>query len=33
MGIPIGSLAGLALGGLVADAHGWRMAFLLAGAP
>lgn len=33
MGIPLGSLAGMALGGLVADAHGWRIAFMVAGAP
>ncbi|MBP7704656.1 MAG: MFS transporter [Caulobacter sp.] len=33
MGIPLGSLAGMALGGLVADAHGWRIAFFVAGAP
>ena len=33
MGIPIGALLGLALGGLVADAYGWRVAFLIAGAP
>jgi MFS family permease len=33
MGTPIGSLIGLIMGGLVADAHGWRAAFLVAGAP
>ncbi|MGP1275131.1 MAG: MFS transporter, partial [Caulobacterales bacterium] len=33
MGIPLGSLAGMALGGLIADAYGWRMAFFVAGAP
>ena len=33
MGTPIGTLLGLALGGLVADAYGWRVAFLIAGAP
>jgi MFS family permease len=33
MGIPLGSLAGMALGGLVADAYGWRVAFFVAGAP
>jgi MFS family permease len=33
MGTPIGSLLGLIMGGLVADAHGWRAAFLVAGAP
>jgi predicted MFS family arabinose efflux permease len=33
MGVPLGSLLGLAVGGLLADAYGWRTAFLLAGAP
>lgn len=33
MGIPLGSLAGMALGGLIADAWGWRAAFFVAGAP
>lgn len=33
MGTPIGGLAGLVLGGLVADAYGWRAAFLVAGIP
>ncbi|HYD43952.1 MAG TPA: MFS transporter [Phenylobacterium sp.] len=33
MGTPIGGLAGLVIGGLVADAYGWRMAFLVAGVP
>ncbi|GGG91399.1 MFS transporter [Glycocaulis albus] len=33
MGIPLGSLAGMALGGLIADAFGWRAAFFVAGAP
>ncbi|MCR5875023.1 MFS transporter [Phenylobacterium sp. J426] len=33
MGTPLGSLLGLVLGGLVADAYGWRVAFLVAGAP
>jgi MFS family permease len=33
IGIPIGSLLGLALGGLVLDRFGWRVAFLFAGAP
>ena len=28
LGIPLGSLAGMALGGLIADAYGWRAAFL-----
>jgi MFS family permease len=33
IGIPIGSLLGLALGGLVLDRYGWRTAFIWAGAP
>jgi predicted MFS family arabinose efflux permease len=33
LGVPIGSLLGLIMGGLIADAYGWRMAFLVAGAP
>ncbi|MBL8770675.1 MAG: MFS transporter [Phenylobacterium sp.] len=33
MGTPIGGLIGLVMGGLVADAYGWRAAFLIAGAP
>lgn len=33
MGIPLGSLAGMALGGIIADAWGWRAAFFVAGAP
>lgn len=33
MGIPLGSLAGMVLGGLIADAYGWRVAFFVAGAP
>lgn len=33
MGVPLGSLCGLALGGVVADAFGWRAAFLIAGMP
>lgn len=32
-GLFIGSFLGLALGGLIADAMGWRMAFILVGAP
>lgn len=32
-GIPLGSLVGLGIGGLVAHAYGWRMAFFLCGAP
>ena len=33
LGTPIGALLGMAMGGLIADAWGWRMAFLVAGAP
>ncbi|TWB50657.1 spinster family MFS transporter [Nitrospirillum viridazoti] len=33
MGTPVGSLLGLALGGVIADAHGWRTAFLVTGLP
>ena len=33
MGTPVGSLLGLALGGLIAGAYGWRNAFFLAGIP
>ncbi|WP_430419809.1 spinster family MFS transporter [Phenylobacterium sp.] len=33
MGTPIGGLLGLVMGGIVADAYGWRAAFLVAGAP
>lgn len=33
LGIPLGSLAGMALGGIIADAWGWRAAFFIAGAP
>ena len=32
-GIPLGTLFGLLLGGLAADAYGWRAAFFIAGAP
>lgn len=32
-GAPLGSLIGLAFGGIIADALGWRSAFLIAGAP
>jgi predicted MFS family arabinose efflux permease len=32
-GSSIGGLLGMALGGLIADHHGWRVAFLVAGAP
>ncbi|WP_332771203.1 spinster family MFS transporter [Phenylobacterium sp.] len=33
LGIPLGSLLGLTMGGLLADSLGWRTAFMLAGAP
>ena len=33
MGTPLGGLLGLVLGGLIADAYGWRTAFMVAGAP
>lgn len=33
MGVPVGSLAGLVLGGIIAQSHGWRAAFLVAGVP
>ncbi len=33
MGTPLGGLLGLVMGGLVADAYGWRAAFLVAGVP
>jgi MFS family permease len=33
MGVPIGTLLGLAMGGLIADAYGWRAAFTVAAAP
>jgi len=33
MGVPIGSFIGLAMGGMIADALGWRAAFFAAGAP
>lgn len=33
MGPPLGGLLGMAFGGLIADAYGWRTAFLVAGAP
>jgi len=33
LGIPLGSLLGLSLGGLVLDRYGWRVAFIVAGAP
>jgi MFS family permease len=33
LGIPLGSLAGMLFGGVVADLHGWRTAFMVAGIP
>lgn len=33
MGVPVGWLAGLVLGGIVAQSYGWRAAFMVAGAP
>ena len=33
MGTPLGALLGLAMGGVIADAYGWRAAFLIAGMP
>jgi MFS family permease len=33
MGTPIGAVLGMAVGGLVADAYGWRMAFIVCGVP
>ena len=33
VGAPLGVLTGMGFGGLIADAYGWRMAFLIAGAP
>jgi len=33
LGTPIGSLLGTILGGFIADAWGWRMAFVVCGAP
>ena len=33
LGTPLGGLIGMVLGGLVADAYGWRVAFMVAGAP
>jgi MFS family permease len=33
IGIPIGSLLGLALGGILADVFGWRVAFFVVGVP
>ena len=33
MGVPLGSLLGMAMGGIIADAYGWRVAFVVAGLP
>ena len=33
MGAPLGMMAGMVIGGLVADAFGWRAAFFVVGAP
>ncbi len=33
LGVPIGTIFGMILGGAIADAYGWRMAFMVAGAP
>jgi predicted MFS family arabinose efflux permease len=33
MGISIGTLLGMAIGGIVAEHYGWRMAFMVAGLP
>lgn len=33
LGIPIGSLLGMAIGGALADAYGWRTAFMVVGVP
>jgi predicted MFS family arabinose efflux permease len=33
MGVPMGALIGMALGGAIADSHGWRAAFLWCGLP
>jgi predicted MFS family arabinose efflux permease len=33
LGVPLGTLVGLGLGGIIADAVGWRATFLFAGAP
>lgn len=33
LGIPIGSLLGMLIGGQLADAYGWRVAFYVVGAP
>jgi len=33
LGVPLGTMLGLVLGGVIADAFGWRASFLVAGAP
>jgi predicted MFS family arabinose efflux permease len=33
LGVPIGTMLGLVLGGVIADAFGWRVSFFVAGAP
>jgi predicted MFS family arabinose efflux permease len=33
LGIPVGTLLGMLIGGLLADAYGWRMAFVVVGLP
>ena len=33
IGVPLGAMFGMAIGGVVADAHGWRAAFLVVGIP
>lgn len=33
LGLPLGTLLGLAMGGLIADQFGWRVAFIVAGLP
>jgi MFS family permease len=33
MGTPLGALVGMAVGGIVADAYGWRVAFFVCGLP
>src|SRR3546814_17411067 len=33
LGVPVGSLLGLILGGIVNDLYGWRIALMLVGAP
>jgi predicted MFS family arabinose efflux permease len=33
MGVPLGSLVGMGLGGVIADEYGWRWAFIVCGLP